>query len=294
VGHITQDYRQLSSGSDFAAFNILSEAFGLSATPADTGLRTATEDFQTYLADVRYHISPNDMVYFRFATGFRPGGPNDTIPGLPATFQPDTTKDYEVGWKTNFWDNKGYLDISLYNIDWDSIQVQATVNGLSGEINGGTAVSRGVEASVALRPLDGLNVNLSGAYNDAHLTENAPGGVGNDGDPMPGAPKWSGAAGATYEWELGDGWRPFVGGQVRYVDSRHTYFEHAVSIADYVLPAYTLVDLQAGVRRGPYEVTAFARNLSNERAQQGAFNVGVPFVSIERPRTIGMSFSAHW
>ena len=87
-----------------------------------------------------------------------------------------------------------------------------------------------------------------------------------------------------------------MGGQVRYVDSRHAYFEHSLTIADYILPAYTLVDLQAGVRRGPYEVTAFARNLSNERAQQGALNVGIPFVSIERPHApVGISFSgAHW
>jgi iron complex outermembrane receptor protein len=294
VGQVNQTYEQLAGGSDLAAENLLSTLIGFAPTPADTGVKSASENVETYLANVRYHLSPNDMVYFRYATGFRVGGPNDTVPGLPATFAPDTTQDYEIGWKTNFWDNRGYLDLDVYNINWDNIQVPIESEGLSGLTNGGTAISRGVEASVNLTPIKGLSLTASGAYNDAHLTQIAVAGVGRPGDPLPNAPKWSGSFGANYEWELGDDWRPFVGGQVRYVDERHYTYAHSAFIADYIMPAYTLVDVQAGVRHGPYEVTVFARNLGNERAQLGDYSLGANFLVVQRPLTIGASFGAHF
>jgi outer membrane receptor protein involved in Fe transport len=294
AGHVSQDYRQFAGGSDLAAENVLDGVFGLLPTPADSGVSSASESIETYLATVRYHFTPNDMIYFRYATGFRVGGPNFVVPGLPATFAPDTTTDYEGGWKTSFWDNRGYLDLSIYNMDWNNIQVGTESHGLAGTVNGGTAVSRGVEASLNLAPIHGLSLTASGAYDDAHLTQVSVAGIGVPGDPMPNAPKWSGAFGANYEWELGDDWRPFVGGQLRYVDSRHYTFAHSTSYVDYVMPAYTIVDLQVGVRHGPWEATVFARNLGDARAQLGDYSLGANYIAIQRPRTIGVSVGAHW
>ena len=294
VGHIDQDYKDLAAGYDYAALNSLFGTAGIPPIAAVSGLGKESDTFETYLASLRYHFTPNNMAYFRFSTGYRPGGPNIPLAGLSPTFAPDTTKDYELGWKTTFWNKKGYLDASAYWIDWDNIQLLTQFDGLGATTNGGSAVSRGIEASLTLTPVAGLTLTGSGAYNDAHLTETIPGGLGNEGDRLPNDPKWTAAFGATYEWSLSNDWRPYVGARIRYVDSRDFSFEHSTSYPDYIMPQYTTADLQAGIRHGPYDFQVFARNVNDERAQLGDESRGVNFIAVSRPRTVGASISAHF
>jgi outer membrane receptor protein involved in Fe transport len=56
---------------------------------------------------------------------------------------------------------------------------------------------------------------------------------------------------------------------VRYVGERNSGFEGSASLPNYRLPDYTLVDLRAGGRAGPVQVTLFVRNLLDKRAQLG-------------------------
>lgn len=293
VGYITQNFEQLYGGTDGAALNTLFTVLGLLPTPADTGVTSSHETFETWLANVRYHLSPNDMVYFRFATGFRPGGPNDTVPGLPATFAPDTTQDFELGWKTNFWAGRGYFDLNLYDVEWNHIQILTTSNGLGGETNGGSATSRGVEANLSLRPVTGLSLAGTVAYSDGHLDQDAP-GLGVAGDRLPNDPKWSGSFDADYAFPIRAEWQGFVGGTVRYNGKRDFTFDHNTLTPQYVLPAYTLVDLRAGVRHDHLELTVFARNVGDVRAQIGDYSSGANYVVINRPRTIGVSLAARF
>src|SRR5262249_13233862 len=116
-----------------------------------------------------------------FATGFRPGGPNVTVPGIPATFDSDSTKNYEVGWKINLLDGRAYLDLNAYYIDWQNIQILTQSQGIGGLANGGGASARGSEAAASFIPVDGLTVTISLAYNDAQLDDDIPGGLGNKG-----------------------------------------------------------------------------------------------------------------
>jgi len=293
VGYITQNFEQLYSGSDATPLNTLFVFSGLLPTPADTGVSSSHETFETYLADVRYHLTSNDMIYFRFATGFRPGGPNVVVPGLPATFGPDTTKNYEVGWKTTFWDGRGYLDLDLYDVEWNNIQILTQSQGIGGETNGGQATSRGVEATVALRPIEGFNLGGSVTYSDAHLDDNIP-ALGASGDAIPNNPKWSGSITAEYTWLIQDKWHGFVGGSARYNGQRLFTFEHSTTYPEYTLPAYTIVDLRIGVRHDNTELVLFVRNAGDARDQLGDSSQGVNYVTVGRPRTIGASLSAHF
>ncbi|ALJ15887.1 hypothetical protein ATM17_24230 [Sphingopyxis macrogoltabida] len=290
VQFIDQDYRQLYSGSDAAALNALFGDFGFSPTPADSGLAKDSDSVVTYLASVRYKFSPRSMVYARFATGFRPGGPNIIVPGLPTTFEPDTTYDYELGVKTSFWEGRGFFDLSLYNIDWKNIQILTIANGINGQTNGGSATSRGVEASLRLEPADGLTLSGSFAYSDAKLNETIPGGLGTKGDPMPMNPKWSGSLSADYEWPMGDA-EGFVGASANFVGKRYSGFQSSLVYAQYVLPSYTLVNLRGGVRVDDWEFSLFVRNLGDERAQLGATTLASNLVAVQRPRTIGAAIS---
>jgi outer membrane receptor protein involved in Fe transport len=57
------------------------------------------------------------------------------------------------------------------------------------------------------------------------------------------------------------------------------------------LAPYTLVGLRAGVIKGPWSVTAFARNLTDKRAEVSAINStqDPDALLTVRPRTIGLT-----
>jgi iron complex outermembrane receptor protein len=293
ISEYQQSYLQAASGADFAAYNVLGSLFGFTPTPAVTPVANESTTVETYQASLRYHIAANNMVYFRFATGYRPGGPNDIVSGTPASYGPDTTHNFEVGWKTNFWNSRGYLEVAAYDILWHDIQVEASRNGIGYLTNGGAAEIKGAEAAVTLRPIRGLNLKAAFSYTDGKLTQTAPGGTGDAGDTIPNTPKFSGSLSADYTQPTGGGFDGFIGASARYVDVRHTAFEHSITSENAELPPYTIVDLRVGVRKGPYEVTAFARNVGDDRAVLGGIdNGGETLLSIARPRTFGVSLSA--
>ena len=61
-----------------------------------------------------------------------------------------------------------------------------------------------------------------------------------------------------------------VATDVTYRDAEDSYFSS--NSFNLPLAPYTLVNLRAGVVEGPWSVTAFARNLTNKRAQVSAIN----------------------
>ena len=71
------------------------------------------------------------MAYARVASGYRPGGPNISGIGVPAQYQPDKTKNYEMGLKGDMLGRTLSIDASVYYIDWSNIQVRLiTASGL--------------------------------------------------------------------------------------------------------------------------------------------------------------------
>ncbi len=61
------------------------------------------------------------MLYFRWATGFRPGGPNALPPGappdVPRQFGADKTNNFELGIKSTLYDGRLTLDAALFHVD---------------------------------------------------------------------------------------------------------------------------------------------------------------------------------
>jgi iron complex outermembrane recepter protein len=295
IGEYQESYLQAAGGADFAAYNALGSLFGFTPTPAVTPAGHENSTVETYQANLRYHITADNMVYFRFATGYRPGGPNDIIFGSPPTYGPDTTDNFELGWKTTFWNSKAYLEVAAYDILWHNIQVEASQNGIGYLTNGGAAEIKGVEAALTLRPIQGLNLNAAFSYTDGKLTQTAPGGTGDAGDTIPNTPRFSGSLSADYTQPVGGGLDGFIGASARYVDVRDTAFEHSLTSENTTLPPYTIVDLRVGVRKGPYEVTAFVRNIGDNRAVLGGVDSsGETLLVIARPRTFGVSLSAKY
>ncbi|MDO9368225.1 MAG: TonB-dependent receptor [Sphingopyxis sp.] len=292
IGRINQTYNQTFYGSDAAAFNTFLILSGLSPVPADTGTTRGTETVKTYLATARYHFSPDGMIYARYATGFRPGGPNFAVPGLPATFKADSTENFEGGVKTKFLDGMGTIDISAFYMRWKDILIQVSSGGLNAYTNGGNARVYGLEGALSLQPVEGLTLAGTLAYNNAKITSVDPLAAASIGvgDPLPNNPKWSGSLSAEYRTPMAGDWQAVVGATAKFAGQRHATLRSSLLLPDYVMPSYALFDLRAGMESERVDISLFVRNLTNKRAQLSATTAnGINEVLVQRPRTMGVA-----
>jgi outer membrane receptor protein involved in Fe transport len=262
-------------------------------------------DVFTYSVAPRWQIDPNTLIYARVATGFRPGGPNVLPPGVPTTgvgavphqYSSDSTTNYEVGFRSALFQRRLSIDIVPFYIDWRNIQLFELINNFGINGNGGSARSQGVEYTVGLVPLRGLNFTLAGAYTDAVLTSAATGVNAAKGDRLPYVPKWSDALDGEYDWDSFADYQALVGGTVSYVGKRSTDFSVTSPIT---VPSYTKVDLRVGIQNRRWLVELYAKNVTDKRgivnylSSAPSSNVpnGYGSVSIIQPRTIGILLSA--
>jgi outer membrane receptor protein involved in Fe transport len=268
----------------------------------------SSDNVFTYSVAPKIKFGDQASLYARIAKGYRPGGPN-VIPagapaGTPTTFEPDTVTSYEIGFKGDTADKRFSLEAALYHIDWNNIQLFATVNGFGVNANGEGARINGAEIAATMRPTDGLTTSINLAFNDAKLSgDTDPLVVGAvKGDRLPFTPKYSVSVNADYQWALGEDMTASVGGSVRSLSPQSGSYDPAY-LAIYGrfprVPAYEVVDLRAGLSLGRYSINAFVNNLTNARGitatqaltangffrnPNGAIGTGVI-----RPRTMGVN-----
>jgi iron complex outermembrane recepter protein len=268
---------------------------------------SGSERARTYLADARYHLSTDAMVYFRYSTGFRPGGPNFVslnpttgLPSGPAESKPDQLKDYEVGLKAQTPDRRYGLDINVYTIDWSDILLQTSSNGLPEIVNAqGTATIQGAELTLTALPVRGLNMSASLAYIHAYFNQSEPLVGAAEGERLPGSPRLSGTFSGDYQLPFGQ-LAPTVGMTVRYVGARTVDYNNDPAYPQYILPAYTAVDLRTGVTlrpatSTPVELQFYIHNLNDVRGQLSVLDPQAGArPAILQPRTVGINAFMHF
>lgn len=269
-----------------------------SMTPVITPAVSSSASAFTYLVTPRWKISPDVMIYGRFASGYRPGGPQAgalIAQGAPPKYNPDETDSYEIGLKGDFFDHRLSIDTSLYYIDWNDIQINLqTKQGFQYNSNGSHAKSEGFEFSVESRPLTGLTAAAWIAYDNAVLTQAFPANgtaYGVPGSRLPNTPGVSANVSLQQDFPLWKDTIGFVGGMVSYIGDRVSVFTNTSQRQ--VFPAYTKLDLRAGVSYESWTANFFVNNATDVR---GVLNGGIgfdphfAFVYIQ-PRTIGLTLS---
>jgi len=264
---------------------------------------SSTENPTTYSFTGRYHFDPDEMLYARIASGFRTGGPNFTYPPGYASFKPDTTVNYELGFKSEWLDHRLIVDPALYYIHWTKIQVLQAANGLNYFTNGGTASSEGLELVLQVVPVDGLHVTGNVAYDDAKLTQNAPPNTfyGFAGNQLPYTAKWTANVASDFVRPISGAVSIFSGFTATYTGARVIDFSSVAGVPRLPLPAYTTVDLRFGASIERLRATLFVRNVGDRRGFLGGtdYSAGVTnsptgpgAAALITPRTIGLSLSA--
>lgn len=273
-----QSYTQITTGALVGDVNVPGES---------------AENVSTWKLASRWHLSDDSLLYARVATGYRPGGPNLRLEGVPPMTESDTTRNLELGFKSQFWDRRAMIDLALFRTTWDGLQVGAiTGTGLTYITNAGDATSQGVELSFLARPLAGLTWGVNAAYIDSEIGDDVPETSGLvAGDRMPLTPKRSWSTTLDYDFDVSDRWRGRVGGGYRYTGDRIGMSE------GFPIEAYKAVDLHAELSNLTWTWRLYVRNATDEQAymSMGALRNamtgdleqirGTPLV----PRTIGMS-----
>ena len=257
-----------------------------------------SEGVTTWAATARYHFTPGAMLYGHVATGSQPGNTNG--PGFPPV-KAERLTSYEMGLKSEFLDRKGMIDLTVFYIDWNDIQLYTHdyVNGFS-LVNGGTAVSRGVELASSWAPMHALRFGYNAAYTHAEFTELDPAvQYYMTGYQLPQVPDWIMSVTADYDWALAGQWHAHVGGAWRWTGSQWALvvLNRSCGCQETLdLPAYSLIDINASVSKGPLTLRTFARNLSDSHASRHSHP---PYVDpttmiaqwgayVVQPRTIGI------
>ncbi|MDB5447798.1 MAG: hypothetical protein JWQ97_3115 [Phenylobacterium sp.] len=184
----------------------------------------------SYLASANYQITPDKLIYFKFAKGFR-GGAYGRAHDLMAA--PEVAKDIEVGFKGDWFDRRLRTNIALFQTKYSNKQVSiqtCTATGVppaGGSCPLGTGFStivrnaakaklKGVEAEIIFRPIEHLTLNASASAIDAKFTD-WPGAVSTEGAPLGnaagldislgsyGTPNWQGDFNARYDLDVGPG-----------------------------------------------------------------------------------------
>ena len=220
-------------------------------------------------------ITPSDdvMLYGSYTRGYK--GPafnvffNHTAPTNAIPIDEETSDAFEIGAKTQFFDNRVQLNVAGFMVEYDGFQANNFVllNGavVSNLTNAGTVKSQGFEVDLQAVPVDGLTLRASAAYADAFVKEFNPNPQTNapdarNGTQLPLAPKFVYTLGAGYEGDLG-GMKLYLDTDYRHVSKQFSDLGESGPIVPYGRWRASIGFSEAEDR---YRLTLHARNITDE------------------------------
>lgn len=121
-----------------------------------------------------YRWNEDFMTYLTVAKGWRPGGF-----GLPnllniTSYDEETLINYEVGFKSSFFENRLIVNGAAYYIDYDQQQFFLLTSNAGGGpvqllVNGDKSTIKGVDIEVTARPVEGLDISAGFGLVDHEL-----------------------------------------------------------------------------------------------------------------------------
>ena len=263
-------------------------------TPQHTDARSS-DNVTTWSTAARFHPDRTSTIYLRIATGYRPGGPNVPLPGVPTSFKADTLTNYEAGYKASLFDGKLDLDVSGFYIDWRNIQIEQTLGGVTFPGNGGKASSRGFEASGSYKVNRQLRLGANASYTVARLDQDVPSLNGLKGDQLPLSPRWTVAATIDYSSAVSRTLTLTAGAAFRYRGKELSSLTSDPTTL--VVRAQNLVDGYVGLESKRVAARLYIRNAFNNRSYSNFGEQNDPafptFIPVQ-PRTIGVSLDTRF
>ena len=144
------------------------------APPLQTIIQNQSADWDklTWRAALDYTLSDNTLLYASVSTGYKSGGFNRGA--SQAIYDPETVTAYEVGAKTNAFDNRLRLGLSAFYYDYKDLQlaqVETAGNGVIENItrNATSATVWGIEAEGEARLGENTRIDFALGYLNAEF-----------------------------------------------------------------------------------------------------------------------------
>jgi len=250
--------------------------FGLlTPDPADPAAGWTTfdasddESWSKFTPKVSLEYTPNDDVfsYLTWSQGYKSGGYNGVATNHTAAttpFDEETVNNYEIGVKTDFFQDRMRLNVAAFYMDYEDLQVFVssfeTTAGLFVD-NAGEADIYGVEAEFFYAPSDRLDFTASYAWLDADIGDNDIPTV-EDGNTLTRSPEHSASAAAQYVFPVGELGKVLLRADYAWQDK--IYFQpenYQLSAQDSYGLLHMRVALQADTG---WELALWGKNLTDE------------------------------
>jgi outer membrane receptor protein involved in Fe transport len=306
-------------GAGFAFASVAGEAFCFAPTPVVPGGpctnldKSVEESGSTHRLNVNYTFDDDHLIYFTYSTGFRPGGINRR--GSLPPYDSDELTNYEIGWKTQWFDDRLRFNGAVFYQEWADFQYSLLgAQGLTEIQNAGNAEIKGIEGQLNWAVTDVFTLNGSAIYQKGETTTDLC-EVGDDGDPdtvdlpdcvnanispagtrLPASPEFKANLTGRFDWMWGD-WETFAQLAVVYQGDVTNDLRTEEQALMGTIDAYTLADLSAGVERDGLRFSVYVNNLTDELAEfyryaECATSVcasnGQTYSVIAQPRTFGI------
>ena len=173
-------------------------------------LQTADFSNVSLRAGVNYQVTEDVFAYFSFSQGFKSGGFTTRLtapfnPDFPGNslltdleFDEETADNYEIGLKSELFDNRVRVNAAGFWNQYDDIQIVVFRGTTPANENAARGRIRGAELEIDALLTDALRFTGGLGYLDAEYTELAPDTVLTLDSAFQNAPEWTGAAGLNY------------------------------------------------------------------------------------------------
>ncbi|MBW2366565.1 MAG: TonB-dependent receptor [Deltaproteobacteria bacterium] len=214
---------------------------------------------------IDYKLNDDMMIFATAARGFRSGVfwyPNLLTPlDVGVEVDPEYVWNYEVGFKSDWFDKRLRANIAVFYAKYTDMQVSTTLAGWSVYQNAAESTMKGIELELMARPIPGLTLNYTGSYFDGTYDEF--GLEDASGNQMMRAPKWAFSMGAQYTIPLQEYGFLTLRGDLNWRD--RIYWTHLEDI-NQSLEETTYINglIQFETAGGRWSIEAWGKNLADE------------------------------
>lgn len=281
----------------------------------------------------RFQVTDEVNVYAMVSKGYKPGGNsvgnNTNVDGAPAfttKYDKESLWNYELGLKSELLEGRLRLNAAVFHLVWDDLQFESffflTPGDLSTNVDQIVSIEKaeadGLEVEFAALVTDGLTISGALGYLDTEVKSDTivqlsggwrPSLLGLD---LPKSPELTANLVGEYRWPIGGDNEAWVRLEYIHRDGQYSDMEGVTNLQlngpapnnglihssgpnefPYRSPDYDLLNLRAGVEWGPWSITGFVQNLTDEKYYTGTQeNFGVSGIRLRpNPLTFGGSIS---
>lgn len=260
----------------------------------------AEESWSEFTPKFSIDYAANDdlMIYASAARGFKSGGFQGTAStpeSAVVPYDPETAWSYELGAKTQLFDNRLRVNVAAFYTNHKDLQVTELIPACCVVVgNAADAEIKGIELEFQVVPAEGLDISGSYSYLDAKFADFASGAtVDNSGNTLPRSPENKLNLAVQYQWPLAK--LGTASARVDWSYQDEMFFE-ASNTPNEVQGSYDTLNARVAIK-GPgenWELALWGKNLGDEliKSHIVAFPLyGQELVMYQPPRTWGLSVS---